>query len=396
MSPMHARFATLAMMLLLAAGGCEKPKEAPKPQPSPSVEVMTVQARTIPVSYPFVGQTDASRRVQIRARVPGFITARHFQEGGFVKAGDLLYELDKRPFEADLEIAKSKLSEAQTVLANAEVQVSRYTDLVKTGAASRKELDDAVTRRDSVLAQIRAAQATIAKAELTLSYANVTSPVNGLVGATLKDVGAYVDGATNSQLAETIEIDPIYVNFAVAERDILKSQDAIREKRIFLPEGGRLTVELELLDGTTFPSKGQINFTDIALDPGTGTARARAEFPNPAAQLRPGQFVRGHLTGYQRANALCVPRKAILQNPAGASVYILAEGTKVDTRPVTLGAWVDDSVIIEKGLAEGDRVVVEGVQRIAPGMTVELATSKPEAAKPEATKPETAKPASTH
>ena len=143
-------------------------------------------------------------------------------------------------------------------------------------------------------------------------------------------------------------------------------------------------------------AEGQTVQPRLHRHPGTGTARARAEFPNPAARLRPGQFVRGHLTGYQRANALCVPRKAILQNPAGASVYILAEGTKVDTRPVTLGAWVDDSVIIEKGLAEGDRVVVEGVQRIAPGMTVELATLRPEAAKPEPSKPETAKPASTH
>ncbi len=367
-----------AVMLLLSAAlsGCNRSEPPKPPAPPPtSVEAMTVRERNVPVSHPFVGMTDASRRVEVRARVRGFIVARTYQEGGMVKSGDVLFELDARPYEADLQIARSQLDKAKTAKSHADVEVARFTELVKADAASQKELDDATARRDSAQAEIKAAEAQVAKAELELSYTKVTSPVDGLAGKALRDVGAYVDAGVNSQLTETIEVNPIYVNFSMAERDILRSRTLIDSKRLFLPEGGVMKVDLTLLDGTEYPHDGAINFRDIAIDPATGTARARAEFANPGSVLRPGQFVRGRISGYELAGAVVVPRKAVLQNPGGSFVYVVVDGDRIDTRPVELGSWIGDEVVVEKGLAEGDRLVVEGVQRIAPGMTVEVKAS---------------------
>lgn len=385
------RWPAALLLLSLSVGGCgqREPEKPAKPPPT-TVEAMTVTERNVPVSHPFVGMTDASRRVEVRARVPGFIVARTYKEGGMVKSGDVLFELDARPYEADLQIARSQLDKATTALAHADVEVARFTELVKADAASQKELDDATARRDSARAEIKAAEAQVSKAELELSYTKVTSPVDGLAGKALRDVGAYVDAGLNSQLTETIEVNPIYVTFALAERDILRSQAMIASKRLFLPEGGVMKVDLTLLDGTDYPHDGAINFRDIAIDPATGTAKARAEFANPDSRLRPGQFVRGRISGYELAGAVVVPRKAVLQNPGGSFVYVVVDGDRIDARPVELGSWIDDGVVVEKGLAEGDRLVVEGVQRIAPGMTVEVAA----AAKPGS--PEKAAPAKGH
>lgn len=372
------RWSAAVLAAALAAGGCERREAAKPPAPPPtSVEAMTVRERNVPVSHPFVGMTDASRRVEVRARVPGFIVSRTYQEGGMVTSGQVLFELDPRPYEADLQIARSQLDKARTMLAHAEVEVSRFTELVKADAASQKELDDATARRDSAQAEIKAAEAQVAKAELEFSYTKVTSPVDGLVGKALRDVGAYVDAGLNSQLTETIEVNPIYVNFSLAERDILRSQAMIASKRLFLPEGGVMKVDLTLLDGTEYPHDGAINFRDIAIDPATGTARARAEFANPDSRLRPGQFVRGRISGYELAGAVVVPRKAVLQNPGGSFVYVVVDGDRIDARPVELGSWIGEDVIVEKGLAEGDRLVIEGVQRVAPGMTVEVTAAAP-------------------
>jgi membrane fusion protein (multidrug efflux system) len=366
------RWPAALLLLSLSAGGCrEREPEKPAKPPPTSVEAMTVTERNVPVSHPFVGMTDASRRVEVRARVRGFIVARTYKEGGMVKSGDVLFELDPRPYEADLQIARSPLDKATTARAHANVEVARFTELVKADAASQKELDDATARRDSAQAEIKAAEAQVSKAELELSYTKVTSPVDGLAGKALRDVGAYVDAGLNSQLTETIEVNPIYVNFALAERDLLRSQAMIASKRLFLPEGGVMKVDLTLLDGSEYPHDGAINFRDIAIDPATGTAKARAEFANPGSDLRPGQFVRGRISGYELAGAVVVPRKAVLQNPGGSFVYVVVDGDRIDARPVELGSWIGEDVVVEKGLAEGDRLVVEGVHRIAPGMTVE-------------------------
>lgn len=355
----------------LFCGGCtEREPPARAEAPPPSVGVITVAARDIPVSYRFVGQTEATRRVEVRARVAGFITSRAYREGGAIKEGDELFRLDPRPFEADLEVARAELDQAVAELASAESDVARFTELLAADAGSQKEFDDAAARRASAMARIRAAEARIARSELELSYTIVRSPLTGVAGASNKDVGAYVDAGADSLLTEVIETDPIDVYFTVSEREVLRTRRAVDERRLFLPEGGRVGLELTLVDGAAYPHKGELSFADIRVDPATGTTRVRAEFPNPENALRPGQFVRGSLTGYVRANAVAIPRSAVMQSPAGAYAYVLSSDNTVSARPVELGDWSGDEIVIMSGINPGDRVVVDGAQRVGPGMRV--------------------------
>ena len=366
--------AALATAALLPA--CDRREPAPRPAPPPpTVVVRAIEPRDVPVAYEFIGQTDATRRVEVRARVAGFVTAREYAEGGAIREGDVLFRLDPKPFEADLEVARAQMDEAQAELRSAEADVARFAELLAADAASQKEYDDALARRAGAQARIRAAEARIARGELELSYTVIRSPLTGVAGAAEKDVGAYVDAGPESLLTEVIATDPIDVAFTVSERDVLRSQQAIRERRLFLPSDNRITLELTLLDGSTYPHVGSISFADIRVDPATGATRVRGEFPNPDRALRPGQFVRGRLTGYIRANALAVPRAALLQSPSGASVYVVTPESSVEARPVALGEWVGEDVVVTSGVAPGDRVVIEGTQRIAPGMRVTPTTA---------------------
>lgn len=362
----------LLISLVLAVGllaGCKERATAPRAEPKPpTVVVATVQTRDVPVTYEFIGQTDATRRVEIRARVPGFVIAREYSEGGSIREGDILYRLDPKPFEADLEVARAEMDQARAEQKSAESDVARFTELLAADAGSQKELDDAVARRTGAVARIRAAEARIARGELELGYTVIRSPLSGVAGESQRAVGSYVDAGTESLLTEVIETDPIDVLFTVSEREVLRSQEAIRDRRLFLPPDGKITLELTLLDGSRYPHTGLLSFADIRVDPKTGTTRVRGEFPNPENALRPGQFVRGRLTGYLRANAITAPRSCVLQSPSGAFVYVITADGTVDSRPVALGEWVGSDVIVTSGLSAGDRLVVEGTQRVGPGV----------------------------
>lgn len=377
MSVLKPRYRWGAVVLASALiGGCKEraPEARPEPKP-PTVVVATVQTRDVPVAYPFIGQTDATRRVEIRARVPGFVIAREYSEGRAIREGDVLFRLDPKPFEADLEVARAEMDQARAEQKSAESDVARFTELLAADAGSQKELDDAVARRAGAVARIRAAEARIAKGEMELGYTIIRSPLSGVAGESMRAVGSYVDAGAESLLTEVIETNPIDVLFTVSEREVLSSQQAIRERRLFLPPDGKITLELTLLDGSLYPHTGSVSFADIRVDPATGTTRIRGEFPNPENALRPGQFVRGKLTGYLRANAIAVPRACVLQSPTGAYVYVIAADGTVDSRPVTLGEWVGTDVIVTSGLSAGDRLVVEGIQRVGPGMKVTVAAA---------------------
>lgn len=367
-------------MVLWVAGGCADRAPVARPEPAPpTVRVETVRTRDVPVAYEFIGQTDATRRVEIRARVPGFVIAREYVEGGRIAEGEVLYRLDPAPFEADLEIARADMDQARAEETAAGSDVARFAELLAADAGSQKELDDAVARRAAAVGRVRAAEARIAKSELELGYTVIRSPLSGVAGRSERAVGSYVDAGAESLLTEVIETDPIRVLFTVSEREVLRSRQAIAERRLFLPEDGRVTLELTLLDGSKYPHTGSVSFADIRVEPTTGTTQIRGEFPNPENALRPGQFVRGRLTGYLRANAIVVPRACVLQAPTGAYVYVITGEGTVGSRPVSLGEWVGADVVVTSGLSAGDRLVVEGVQRVGPGMkaTVVAAGGEP-------------------
>lgn len=364
-------------MSMVVTSGCQKREPPPRAEAKPpAVRVFIAKSQDVPVNYEFIGQTEATRRVEIRARVPGFVVARDYTEGGPVKAGDVLFQLDRKPFEADLEVAKAELDEANAALKAAESDVARFTELLAADAGSQKEYDDAVASRSAAVARIRAAEAKIARSQLELGYTVITSPLTGVAGASKKDIGSYVDGSADSLLVEVIETDPIDVLFTVSEREIENTRRAEKEGRVRPPTNGIVQLELTLVDGSVYPHSGSVSFADIQVDPVTGTTRIRGEFPNPRGALRPGQFVRGIVKGYTRPGAVIVPRQAVLQSPAGATVLIVDGASVVQLRPVKLGEWIGSDVVVLTGVSAGDRVIQEGVQRVGPGLRVTVSSDE--------------------
>lgn len=372
---------SLVLVTLVVEGGCKRqPPGGFGGGPPPQVSVVTVQPITVPVKYEFIGQTEASRRVEIRARVQGFLISRSFEEGGQVTEGDLLFQIDPRPFEADLEVARARLAQAEVGLAKAHREAVRFSQMVAEKAASQKELDDAQTEELDARAMLRTAAANVTIAELDLSYTTIHSPLTGRIGRAQKEEGALVDDGQNSLLAVVIRTDPIYVSFSISERDVLAWQKDVESGRIREVEGETPRIRLILLDGTPYEFEGRINFFDTQVDANTGSTRIRAEFPNPSIRLypnagfterlMPGQFVRSQVLGWERINAIVVPQRAVMQGPTGATVLVVGEEDIVEPRQVTLGQWNDFGWVVESGLRAGERVVTAGLQRVMPGMKV--------------------------
>ncbi len=367
-----ARVLTLSMLGVIVLSACKPPDSkpaAPPAMPPQEVSVVEVAPATVPVEYEYIGKTEASMTVEIRARVTGFLLKRLFEEGKPIRAGDPLFEIDPKPFEADLEIARAKLAQAEAGERLAQLDVTRYTEATQKGAASRRELDAAETSLADARASVNLARAQVAKAELDLSYTHIASPVTGIIGRSLKDEGSYLDPSNSGLLAVATQTNPMYVTFAISERDWLQWRHDVESGTV---KGDMNTspVRVWTLDGKPYAHGGRINYFDTEVDPQTGAARARAELPNPDDQLKPGQFVRVKLQGWQRPNTITVPQRAVIQNPGGKFVMIVDADSKTQIRPVTLGAWLGDDWVVEGGLKAGDRVVVEGFAKAMPGTTV--------------------------
>lgn len=370
------------VLSLLALAGCDrKSGQASGPPPAPEVAATVVTPVTAPGIYEFIAQTAASRTVEVRARVQGFLLKRHFEEGGKVKEGDLLFTIDPRSFEADLQIARASLAQAKAAQALTESNLGRVKQGVESGGLPKAELDKAVAQNDEALAQIKLAEANVINADLELSYTRVTSPVSGTVGRAQKQEGSLVDSGANSLLVESQQVDPIYVNFNVSERDVLQWRSDVATGRIQLVSEKNLPTEITLSDGTVYNEQGNINFIDVKVDPMTGTAMIRATFPNPEQKLLPGQFVKLRLLGVTRPNVLTVPQEAVVSTPGGTFVYIIDKDSKIERRPITLGDWLGSDWIVEHGVKPGERVMVDNLQKVQPGMAVKLAAAAPPPAK---------------
>ncbi|HMN40233.1 MAG TPA: efflux RND transporter periplasmic adaptor subunit [Phycisphaerales bacterium] len=372
------------LALAIAAGGCRKdaPAGAPPPPAPANVLIRTVRPSTVPVKYEFVGQTEASKTVEIRARVQGVLLKRNFEEGSLVEKGQVLYEIDPRTYEAELEVAKASAERARVQLANADRQVARLAELARQQAASQKELDDWETNQEQARADLRLSEARVALAELSLGYTKVMSPLNGKVGRTDKDVGALVDDGANSLLTTVFQVDPMYVVFSIPEREWLGWKHDVETGQIQLV-GSTTRVEIILLDGTVYPTDGRMDFFDATVNPQTGTATARGVFENrtlppkpgaraPEEALKPGQFVRVRVLGWERPNALTVPQRAIIQTPTGPQVLVVGEDNKATIRPIATGSWYGTEWVVTGGLRAGDRVIVEGRAKAVPGAPVKV------------------------
>jgi membrane fusion protein (multidrug efflux system) len=344
---------TAAAASLLLVGACKKNAAPPSPPP-PEVAVVEVQPQRLPTSFEYTGEVQPYRRVEVRARVDGVIEARPFTEGTVVKPGQILYRLDRVKPEAAYQ---SALARAQ----NAKRTLERLQPLVKENAVAQQDVDNAQ-------AEMEAAQGDLAQAKKNLDDVIVRAEIEGKVGRTNLDAGARVTGPAD--LLTTIDVlDPIYVSFSPSAQQLLAwKQDSTAKKLI--QRGSALAVEVTLPDGSLFPRTGKLDFVAPSLDAATGTQEFRAIFRNPDYLLVPGQFVRVRLTGFTRDSALAIPQRAIQQALGRQFVYVVGKGDTVVTRDVQPGPWSGTLWIIDKGLSPGERVIVDGVQKAAPGHTV--------------------------
>ena len=371
-----ARVAAALVGLSLAVNlvGCGK--EQPAGEAGVEVTVVKVTPQDIPVITEFVGKTQSSRRVEIRSRVEGFLEQRLYTEGTLVQEGQALFQMDQKPFQAQLDAAKAELAQQKARLRTATANLKRVKPLAAENALPQKELDDAEGSYRSARAAVEAAQAKVVQAELNLGYTTIFTPVTGLSSFANQREGAYIGIGTESLLTYVAQLDPIWVEFSVSENQILRKRKDAETGLIILPEDGELEVEIVLANGSVYPYTGQITFADASLSEETGTFLVRAELPNPEMELRPGQFVRTLLKGAIRPNAIVLPQRAVQQGAKGSFVWVVNEKGQAEFRPVKLGPWHGEQWFIEEGLKADETVVVDGTLRLRAGATVKIVEPK--------------------
>jgi membrane fusion protein (multidrug efflux system) len=370
----------LPALLAVALGACNKPPGPPPKGPS-NVTIVNVSAHDTPVSLEFVAQTQSSRQVNIQARVSGFLDKRVYTEGSMVKEGQVLFLMDKKPFQAQVDGAKAALQRQQAAMKVAQQNLARIKPLVQQNALSLKDLDDATGQFEQAAAAVEQTKAQVTSAELNLSYATITTPVSGISSFAQQADGTYLS-PSNSQLTTVAVLSPMWVNFSVSENVYQTLRENV-EKGILKPAPeGKYEVEIVLVDGTVFPERGHITFTQPEYNSNTGTFLVRASVDNRKGLLRPNQYVRARVHGAIRPNAILVPQRAVQHGAKGAFVWIFDKDSKVQERPVTVGPWHGEDWFITEGVQAGEQVVVDGALTLTSGAQVHATPYMPKPAAP--------------
>lgn len=363
-------WAACAGALLLAS--CGKQDAAPAARPPTNVTGFPVTARDVPITSEYVAQTQSSQAVNIQARVAGFLDKRVYTEGAVVKAGQVLFVMDRKPFQAQLDAAQAALDGNQAALVVAERNLARTKPLAQQNALSQKDLDDATGQFQQTAAAVAQARARAEEAKLNLSYTTITSPVAGVSSfATVAD-GTYV-APPNAQLTTVSVLSPMWVNFSISENQMARILSQQKSGSLKLPAANAFDAQVEMADGTLFPYHGKITFADPSYNTQTGTFLIRVSVPNPQGLLRPNQYVRVRLLGASRPSAIMIPQRAVQQSAKGHFVWVADKDDHAQMRPVEVGEWNGDDWFISQGLDSGDVVIVDGTLRLAPGAPVKVA-----------------------
>ena len=350
--------------LLLA--GCDGQENQHPQAQAPQVSVHIVKSAPLAVTTELPGRTDAFRVAEVRPQVSGIILHRNFTEGSDVKAGESLYQIDPATYQAAYDNAKGELAKAQAAATIARLTVKRYFPLVGTQYVSRQEYDQAVATAQQADASVVAAQAGVESARINLAYTKVTSPIGGRIGKSSVTEGALVTTGQSAALATVQQLDPIYVDVTQS------SSDFMRLKQTSLQKGdGTRSVELLMESGQPYPLKGTLQFSDVTVDESTGSITLRAIFPNPQHMLLPGMFVRARIDEGIQPNAILVPQQGVTRTPRGdATVLVVNDKNQVETRTVVAPQAIGDRWLVTEGLKNGDRVIVSGLQKVHPGVSV--------------------------
>lgn len=339
---------------------------------------MTVAPQAIPYVSTFVAQTESSRLVDIVARVSGFLDRIAYQEGEMVREGQVLFQLDSKPFEAQVEAARGEVQSQQARFTTASSNLARTKPLAQQNALSQADLDRAQGEFDSAKAAVYSAQAKLKEAELNLGYTTIRSPVTGLASRALQRQGAYINSlSTEAKLTYVAALDPIWVNFSVSQNQAAQWRNLYEKGGLVRPPNNEFVVDLVMPDGRRLPQRGRINFADPSFSQDTGSFLVRAVLPNPARELRPGMFVTAEVRGATRPNAIVVPQLSVQQGANGHFAYVVNAAGAAEVRPVVVGDYVNDKdIVVAAGLAAGDKVVIDGVMRVVPGQPVKVSATK--------------------
>ena len=368
---------TLIYFLILAAPVACSKTEAPPPPAPPEVQVAEVVQKDMPIYIELVGATLGSQDVEIRARVEGYLASMNFTEGSFVKKGQLLYKIDPQELQEVLAQAQGNVATARARLEKTNNDVARYKPLAAQQAISQQELDNALSAQEAAKAQVAAYDAVVAKAKLDLAYTNITAPVDGLIGTTQKRAGSLVGRGENTLLNTISQINPILFRCAIAEAEYLRlARLGDRNRAAFEKQFG---VELILADGSVFNHKGRLDAVERAVDPTTGTLTGQFIFPNPERILRPNQYGRARFVTEVKEDALLVPQRAMQETQGLYSVMVVKPDATVEQRMVKADERVGNLWLIKSGVKPGEKVIVDGIQRVRPGIQVNVKTAKPEA-----------------
>lgn len=364
---MPSRLAVLTCCAAALACG----DSGPPPAPPVDVVVAPVEQRDVPVTAEWIGTTEGTIDAEIRAQVTGILLSREYAEGTLVEKGQLLFKIDPRSYRAALEQARGDLGRAQAALGKSQLDVARYTPLAKEGAVSQQELDNAIQARRANEALVQTARAAVDKAALDLEFTDVVAPIDGIAGVANAQVGNLVGPGDPKPLTVVSQVDPIRVSAPISEREYLAFAKTIeRRTNGTLDPRDERELELILTDGSVFEHRGRPIVAGREVDPRTGTIQIKAEFPNPGNILRPGQYARLRAVTELRRGALLVPQRAVSELQGVHQVAVVGEGNAVELRVVQLGPRFESSWVVEQGLAPGDRIVVEGIQKVRAGSVV--------------------------
>ena len=365
---MRLMMAVCLVVPLLA--GCDEKKQAAAPPANPAVGVRPAAMKGVSQSFEFVGHIKATDKVDVRARIEGFLEKVAFHEGQDVKAGDLLYQLEQPPFQAQVNTAKANVAQLEAQHRNAELTLGRAQYLIKTVAGQQSNVDSALASERALAAQIDGARAQLQTAEINLGYTEIRSPISGRIGRTAYTLGNLVNPASGV-LATIVSQDPIYVLFPVSVRDLEIIREARRNE-----EGGlaKIDIRIRLSNGKDYPQRGVWNLTDPQVDQQTDTLIMRAIVPNPERQLVDGQFATAVIRERREAPRLLVPQAALQVDQSGYYVLVVDDQHKVQQRRIQTGPNQDTDVVITSGLREGENVIVDGIQKVRPGQVVQEAT----------------------
>lgn len=370
---MVTRIALVVAVVATVLVACSK-EPAQTKRPAPEVTVITVTPGTVPFAPTFVAQTESSQLVDIVARVSGFLDRIAYEEGKLVKKGQLLFQIDPKPFEAQLAAARGELAAQKARLTTARANLERVKPLVEQDALPRADLDKATGEFESATAAVYAAEAKVKAAELNLGYTAIRSPLTGLAGRALQRQGAYINStAESAKLTYVAAIDPIWITFSVSQNQAAKWRELMATGAVVAPPSQNFDIDIMLSDGKSYPYKGKINFADPSFSQDTASFMVRAVVANPKKELMPGMFVTAILSGATRPNAIVIPQLAVQQGANGHLVYVVKPDGTAEVRPVVVGDYQGDrNIVVMSGLHAGDRVVVDGVLKVVAGQPVKI------------------------